>query len=211
MNAHICQKTIGRAMISAAQKLTQIEVVKGSIGLKVAGFFRSSGSGRFSQLRIRPWNPYVTTNAATTAISMMKMRARSSPRCSTSVASSPWRIRRGMGRVLLVGGRLGGVGGRLPDLRRLLVLTGDRVLELAHTLAKRVPDLGQPLGPEDEQCDDEDDDHTRDTDFWHEPSLAAFLLRLNSIGLGLDWLHGSAGDQELARLPRGDRPRDRQG
>src|SRR5262245_62065307 len=119
MNDHTCQKTIGIAMIRAAQKLTQIDVVKGSIGLNVAGFFRLSGSGRFSQLRIRPWNVYVTTNAATIAISMMKRRALSSPRCSTSVASSPWRSRRGTGRIVLArGGRLGVVGGRLPDLRR---------------------------------------------------------------------------------------------
>jgi len=59
MNAHTCQKTIGIAMISAAQKATQIDVVNGSIGLKVDGFLRLSGSGRFSQSRIRPWKAYV--------------------------------------------------------------------------------------------------------------------------------------------------------
>ena len=42
-------------MISAAQRLTQIEVEKGSIGLKVAGLLRLSGSGRFSQSRMWPW------------------------------------------------------------------------------------------------------------------------------------------------------------
>ena len=37
-NAHSCQKTIGSAISSAAQRLTRIEVENGSIGLNVTGF-----------------------------------------------------------------------------------------------------------------------------------------------------------------------------
>src|ERR1041385_951464 len=63
-NAQICQKMIGRASRKAAQRLTQTEVVKGSIGLNVAGFLRLSGKGRLSQWSRCPWKGKVTTKAA---------------------------------------------------------------------------------------------------------------------------------------------------
>src|SRR5688572_11346447 len=54
--------------------------------------------------------------------------------------------------------------GRLERLDLVLVVVvvlpaaADRVLELAHAVADRLADLGEPLGPEDDQRDDEDDD-----------------------------------------------------
>src|SRR6266571_8567380 len=59
-------------------------------------------------------------------------------------------------RLLLLLGRreLGGV----------VVLAGDRILELAHPLAQRAPHLRQPLRPEDEEHDEEEDENLPDTD-----------------------------------------------
>src|SRR4051812_9989009 len=39
----------------------------------------------------------------------------------------------------------------------------DRVLELAHPLAERAPDLGQSLRPEEDQGEDQDDEHLGET------------------------------------------------
>src|SRR4051794_2513540 len=109
-----------------------------------------------------------------TAIAARAMirRARSSPRCSTSVASSPWRRRRGS-LAMCLGGRGGRrlVAGGARQLG-LLVVTGDRVLELAHPAPERAADLGQSLGPEHEQRDDQDDDEPGNADFRHLPSVA---------------------------------------
>src|SRR5262245_19417744 len=109
-------------------------------------------------------------NAIAIASRQMIRRVRNSPRCSTSVTSSPWRSRRGRGLMVLASGWLV-VGGRRRDLSRV-VLAADRVLELAHALAERPPHLGEPLGAEHEQGDDQDYDKTSDTDLRHVPSLA---------------------------------------
>ena len=53
-NAHSCQRTIGSASSSPAQRLTMIEVANGSIGLSVTGLSRLAGSGALSQWRMRP-------------------------------------------------------------------------------------------------------------------------------------------------------------
>src|SRR5215217_2744350 len=106
--------------------------------------------------------PKPTARAASETIS----RARSSPRCSTSVASSPWRRRRGSTLIGLGRRGWGLVRGASRQLGLLVVrAAGDRVLELAHALAERAPDLGEALGAEDEQRDDEDHDEPGDADF----------------------------------------------
>src|SRR2546423_10605120 len=66
-------------------------------------------------------------------------------------------------RLRLLLGRLGNHRLRLVGLvigrRKLfLVVAGHRVLELAHPLAQRASQVGKPLGPEDQQHDDEDYD-----------------------------------------------------
>src|SRR5262249_5127533 len=101
----------------------------------------------------------------------MIRRVRSSPRCSTSVTSSPWRSRRGKALMFLAGG-WPVVGGRRRNLARV-VLAADRVLELAHALAERPSHFREPLGAEHEQGDDQDDDETSDTDLRHTLSLAS--------------------------------------
>src|SRR4249919_1628236 len=68
----------------------------------------------------------------------------------------------------LLPGRRSVVRGRRRQLARLvLVRAADRILELAHAAPERAPHLGQPLGPEHEQGDDEDEDETRDSDLRH--------------------------------------------
>src|ERR1044071_9991436 len=93
----------------------------------------------------------------------MTSRVRNSPRCSTSVASSPWRSRRGSRLIVLRRLRRRVVCGRSRQLG-LLVVAGYRVLELAHAATEGASDLGQTLRPEDEQRDDEDDDQARNSD-----------------------------------------------
>ena len=61
----------------------------GSAGLKVTSRRRSTGSGRSSQWIRCAWNAYVKAKQTMSASSETVMRARSSPRCSTRVASSP--------------------------------------------------------------------------------------------------------------------------
>src|SRR5262245_59632551 len=100
----------------------------------------------------------------------MIRRVRNSPRCSTSVTSSPWRSRRGKALMILAGGRPV-VGGRRRNLARVVLAT-DRVLELAHALTERASHFGEPLGAEHEQGDDQDDDQTSDTDLRHMHTVA---------------------------------------
>src|SRR5262245_30606718 len=103
-------------------------------------------------------------NPTASALSAMNSRARSSPRCSTSVASSPWRRRRGSTLMALLRGRRRGlVPGARRQLGLLVVAAADRVLELAHALAERAPDLREALWPEHEQRDDEDHDEPGDS------------------------------------------------
>src|SRR4051812_27796286 len=124
-----------------------IETVNGSSTPNVIGGCLLAGNGRFSQLSRRPWNAYVTAKAAAIVIRQMIRRARSSPRCSTSVASSPWRRRRGS-RLIASAWRGRRVVRCGPRQLRLVVLAGHRVLELAHPAAERAADLGEPLRPE---------------------------------------------------------------
>src|SRR5256885_9379772 len=149
-----------------------IETVKGSSTPNVSGGRLSAGSGRFSHSSRWPCSAYVTTNAPTTCTMQMTRRARSSPRCSTSCASSPWRRRRGSRFIASVGGGRRVVRCGPRQLRLVVVLAGDRVLEFAHPASKRAADLGQALRPEDEERDDEDDDEPRDSDLRHAFSLA---------------------------------------
>src|SRR6476659_6588952 len=165
-NAHSCQRMTGKAIASPTQRLITIEVRNGSATPRVVGL-RCFGSGPFSQWMILTWNANATPNPTQSAISETTSRPRSSPRCSTSVASSPWRRRRGGLIALRVGlrrgrdGFLGLRGGLSRQLRRrVVVLARNRILELAHTLPERLAHLRQPLRAEDQQ-----DDHEQDCDF----------------------------------------------
>src|SRR5262249_5157229 len=105
------------------------------------------------------------------------------------------RVALGCGRDRVL--RLGFRRARRQVRRRLvLVLAGDRVLELAHALAERAPHLGQPLRAEDEQ-----DDHEQNCDLLgadpsrHCPArvarfaLAVLLVRnTGKKGWRLDWV-----------------------
>src|SRR3954452_9645416 len=59
-----------------------------------------------------------------------------------------------------------------------VVVAADRVLELAHPAAERLTDLGQALGPENEEGDDEHDDqlHRPDVVERHGRSLRRYVL-----------------------------------
>src|SRR4051812_12993624 len=92
---------------------------------------------------------------------MMNNRQRSSSRCSASVASSPWPRRRGSCFIPPLDGLAlaFGLGGRKRLRRgRLVVVTRDRVLELAHTGTERPTDLRQTLAAEEQQRDQQDED-----------------------------------------------------
>ena len=79
---------------TAVARLTLTAVVNGSVTPSVTRLL-SSGSGRVSQSISRSWNAKEIANAGTIAKSAITRRVRNSPRCSTSVASSPWPRRRG--------------------------------------------------------------------------------------------------------------------
>src|SRR5687768_449281 len=73
----------------------------------------------------------------------------------------------------VLGRLIRGFGGRelgrvaLVD-RLVVVLAGDRILELAHPLAERAAHLGEALRPEEDEEDDQEDDHLGDADSeWH--------------------------------------------
>ena len=69
--------------------LTMIDVRNGSATPSVIGWRRSGGSARFSQWISWLWNAKATPKEIASASSESASRLRSSPRCSTSVASSP--------------------------------------------------------------------------------------------------------------------------
>ena len=96
-NAHTCHRRTGRTIAIAAITLTFTEVVNGSVTPKVTRFL-SSGSGTVSHSTICSWNANATANAGTIAKRLTISRERSSSRCSTRVASSPWSRRRGSQR-----------------------------------------------------------------------------------------------------------------
>src|SRR5918998_3252450 len=106
-----------------------------------------------------------SAKAAPNATSEMMIRVRSSSRCSTSVRRSSKLTARARAKELsLVLGdylALDLVGlGRALDLRLavlLVVLARDRVLELPHPGPERLAQLREPLRPEDDQGDHEDD------------------------------------------------------
>ena len=176
---------------------------------------------------------YVRMKSTTTDPSEMISRVRSSsemlderrfltvseaPRQSRHVLRRLSRARAGRaGHGLVVGGR--------RQLARLVVvvLAGDRVLELAHSPTEGAPHLGKPLRPEDHEQDDQDDDRALPTDVsGHGPRVA-----LSAVAKGLATMtrseaktrfrkgfwtaqSGTAGTDRSARLARG-RHRDRQG
>ena len=82
----------------------------------------------------------------------------------------------GPGRPRLVGrvglAHRGAVGRGRDQLVPLVVTAADRALELADAAADGAPDLGELLGPDDEQGDDEDDDQFHGSDVRHlEPPV----------------------------------------
>src|SRR3954466_11970506 len=89
----------GRERLDWAERHRLLEV-GGERGGVAGGRGGGGGGGWFSQCSSRSWKTYVTMNAAASAPSTMNSRVRSSPRCSTSVASSPWRRRRGTSRLI---------------------------------------------------------------------------------------------------------------
>src|SRR6186713_2581730 len=178
-NAHACQRRIGNAIAIAAMKLTFTEVVNGSVTPRVTSFL-SFGSGPVSHSMMRSWKANVTMKIGMIANSATIRRERNSSRCSTSVASSPWLRRRGSHRRIIAGFSLAhglalrlrlrlrdglGGGGRELDLRRrrrglhrVRVDPAHAVLELAHPLAERAAHLGEALGSEHQEKDDEQDE-----------------------------------------------------
>src|SRR6266536_1602499 len=182
-NAQTCQRMNGSASRKPASSEIFTEVRNGSAGLNVVGLPNPFGSGRFSQSRIRPWNEYATTKPMLSATSDTTMRARNSPRCSTRVASSPWRRRRGSRATELGRGgvvlarrcrrRRRRLRGRRQLRRRLLVLAADGVLELPHALPERAPHLREPLRAEHEQHDEKQNRELPWSDpTGHEPRIA---------------------------------------
>src|SRR5262245_2258282 len=138
------------------------------------------------------WKAKVTPTVTPSASRQMTRRPRSSPRCSTRVASSPCARRRGSGRMRLdrvalalgSGSRgqilLGGDGRQLGRLVTGLVLPRARVLELTHAAAERLAHLREPLRPEHEQDDDEEDgDLPRSDPTRHAPRVALRRPREN--------------------------------
>src|SRR6266540_1534303 len=114
------------------------------------------------------------------------MRARSSSRCSTSVASSPCRRRRGR-RFIVLGGvalALARCDGRVCRLYRelcrlviVVVLAADLLLELAETAAHRASDLGQPLGPEQQKSQEKQKDDLPRANVGHARRVAVWRPR----------------------------------
>ena len=102
----------------------------------------------------------------------------------TSILSVLAAFRRADAGTVLVGGRelrCEAVVHRLV----VVVLAGDRVLELAHALPERPAHLGQPLGPEDEQDDEEQDQDLPDTDAeGHGPNCTTVCARRTRGTLG---------------------------
>src|ERR671939_257569 len=105
-------------------------------------------------------------------------RARSSSRCSTSVASSPYRRRRGTLITVLGDGvslalarrrRHGLVRGFELAVNRLsvVVVAADGILELAHSATERATDLRQALRSEKEQREKEQEDDLPGPDVRH--------------------------------------------
>src|SRR5712691_6735046 len=190
-----CQRTTGSASSSPVHRLIQNDVRNGSETSIVIGWYLcpfTVGSGRFSQFSSVPWKAYATLVVTATAIRQKTIRVRSSPRCSTSVASSPCARRRGSRRMrldrvvfALAGAHRSSDG--LLDRRRgrqlggfvLLVLARHRALELAHTLAERAAHLGQFLRPEDEQDDEEENQQLRGSNpTWHGGQPSTPVLEL---------------------------------
>ena len=102
-------------MATAAQKLIMNVVMNGSATANVVGFTPGS-SGLFSQPMILSLNVNVTTNAAPTAMRHQRSLVRSSPRWSTSGASSPGASRRGITRRMATYDVLSGFGFALGGL-----------------------------------------------------------------------------------------------
>src|SRR5215211_1189283 len=68
------------------------------------------------------------------------------------------------------------------------VLAGNRVLELAHPLTQRLPQIGKPLGPEDDQHDDQDD-HDLEWAYtqWHGSHGSGALAGILEIQVEAAW------------------------
>ena len=150
----------------------------------------------------------------------MKRRCRSSSRCSTSVASSPWPRRRGgaskrIGSSLVDGfvlarqrGGHGGSSSARPGSCVVCVGSGfvvpaDRVLELAHPLAERAADLRQALRAEEQERQQQEADDLERTDVRHAATVPG-LRRVRTENQALDL--GNPAHSATMR-PHGARPR----
>src|SRR4051812_40222368 len=185
---------IGIAIRIAPYAATVRVVMNGSVTPRVTGLRSPSGWLTIfsSQWFCQKQSPSATPNAP----SMMMMRVRSSSRCSTRLSRSSWPIGR-MRRATEGGaptplggvGGLGGAGGRRLLVRRgrdgrgrrdgggllgvpllellVVVVAGHGVLELAHAAPERAAEVGQPLGPENQEHDDQDDDDLDGADVRH--------------------------------------------
>src|SRR5436305_25533 len=131
------------------------------------------------------WKPKATPVVTPRVMRQTTRRERTSPRGTTTVASSPCWRRRGSRRmrldrvvVALAADRSRSPHGlfdrRRPRQFRLVVLPGHGVLELTHPPPHGAAHLRQPLRPEDEENDDKQDQQLpRSNPPWHAPSLAA--------------------------------------
>src|SRR2546426_8810279 len=131
------------------------------------------------------WMTKPTASPITSAPRDTKIRVLSSSRCSTSVASSPWRSRRGSRPI--IGLRNGVAFARRCRRRRVLrsdrklgallvVLPGDGVLELTHTATERTADLRKTLRPEQQQRQQQQQDDLAGADVRHGPSVAVWTV-----------------------------------
>ena len=174
-------------------KLTLTDVKNGSVTPSVTSCL-SSGSGSSQPARSAARGRRTRRmNAARARPSAINEPVPSSPRCSTSVASSPWPRRRGSRLQAMRGwarrrcraracaspggrrGRLVVSAGGSSRSRSLVIVVACRVMESLNSRiprAERPAHLGQPLGPEDEEHDEQEDHDLPDTDSeWHTATL----------------------------------------
>ena len=116
---------------------------------------RITGTAWPSRQRARLARPAISRRCGSRR-SARAARRRSRPRCSSS-AGGDLLGRPASSRALLALAAEGSLGASSSSSLVVLVLAGDRVLELAHPAAELPPEPGQPLGAEDEQHDHQHD------------------------------------------------------